>query len=163
VPISPWNIARSMRVNFDYQVDGKSGKLKPGVPFPVVSLLEYRNGYVDYALVKLGRGADGRKPGDVFGHLNVATSDLEKVGEMLCIIQHPMRREKKIEAGPLLEHRVGRLAYDSIDTAGGSSGSPILSEAGEVVGVHLKGGCHEKGGFNSGAAIGAIRSASLLL
>jgi len=163
IPIPPYDLAKLMRVNFNYQVDGKTGKTRPGVPFPVVALLEYRNAGVDYAIVRLGPDAKGRGPTEIFGHLTVAQADLTTIGAMLCIIQHPTRQEKKIEAGPLTDIRAGRIAYDRIDTAGGSSGAPVLSPTGEIVGVHLKGGAHKEGGFNSGAAIGAIREASPLL
>jgi len=163
IPISPYDLAKLMRVNFNYQVDGKTGKTRPGVPFPVVALLEYRNAGVDYAILRLGQNEEGKQPGDEFGFLTVAKADLKTIGAMLCIIQHPTRLEKKIEAGPLSDIRAGRIAYDSIDTTGGSSGAPVISLKGEIVGVHLKGGCHKEGGFNSGAAIGAIREASELL
>jgi len=163
VPISPTHIAKLMQVNFNYQVDGRTKKTRPGVPFPVTGLLEYRNGDIDYAILKLGPNQEGKLPGKLFGSLALAKKDLRKVGTMLCIIQHPIRREKKIEAGPLKEIRAGRIAYDSIDTAGGSSGAPILSPKGEIVGVHLKGGCTGEAGFNSGCTIGAIRAASQLL
>jgi len=168
IPISPPEIAKLMFVNFDYQVDGRTGRTKPGVSFPIVGLLEYpaNRGFnygVDYAIAKLGHDASGRKPHDLFGTLEVADEDLTTVNAMLCIIQHPSRREKKIEAGPMLDNRAGRIFYDSIDTAGGASGAPILGPDGKIVGVHGKGGCSDKGGFNSGVSIGAIRAASDIL
>lgn len=82
----------------------------------------------------------------------------------MCMIQHPSGRPKRIEAGPMLSNVGGQMAYDSIDTEGGSSGSPILGAGlGQVVGVHTNGGCTAISGFNFGVAIGAIRAASSVL
>lgn len=167
--IPPAEIATLMRVYFNFQVDGqtvrngRTGDVRPGVPFPVTELLEYRLSGVDYALVRLGRDEAGHLPGDRFGVLPLAQADLTTPGAMLCVIQHPNGRPKRIEAGPLAHNNAGEIAYDSIDTQGASSGSPVLSEAGEIVGVHRKGGCTAFGGLNIGQAIGRIRQASRLI
>ena len=72
--------------------------------------------------------------------LKVAKEDLTVKNAILCIIQHPNRKEKKVEAGHLLDIRDGRIAYNDIGTIGGSSGAPILDGSnGEIVGVHIKG------------------------
>jgi V8-like Glu-specific endopeptidase len=163
ITIEPEEIATLMRVNFNYQVDGQTGNVRPGDPFPVTDLLEYRLSGVDYAIVRLGRNGDGKIPGDIYGALALASIDLTKKGAMICVIQHPNGRPKQIEAGPLLKNASGRITYDSIDTWGGSSGSPILSEAGEVVGVHTNGGCTAFSGANVGQAISAIRHASSIV
>ena len=70
---------------------------------------------------------------------------------------------KRIEAGPMHQNTSGQISYDSLDTLGGSSGSPILSDTGEVVGVHTNGGCTAFSGFNRGVAIDAIRNASSIV
>jgi V8-like Glu-specific endopeptidase len=70
---------------------------------------------------------------------------------------------KRIEAGPMFQNTSGQISYDSLDTQGGSSGSPILSDSGELVGVHTNGGCTAFSGFNFGVAIGAIRDASSIV
>lgn len=167
VPLSPEEIAKLMRVNFNYQKDGSlkdaaNTNPRPGTSYPVVELLEMSDGSIDYAIVRLGKGEDGHYPGERerFGMLNVAERNVSARNATLCIIQHPGRREKKVEAGHLLDIRDGRIAYNDIGTSGGSSGSPILDENGEIVGVHTKGGSLPIGGFNSGTAIGAIRSKS---
>lgn len=79
---------------------------------------------------------------------------------MLTMIQHPSGRPKRIEAGPMRQNVSGQISYDSLDTEGGSSGSPIISDAGEVVGVHTNGGCTAFNEFNFGLAIGTIRQNS---
>jgi len=162
--ISPEEMAAEMYVVFNYQVNGCTGRPRLGMPYPVLDLLEYSTCYADYAILRLGRDAGGRLPGKVFGWLRMAKNDLTTKNAILCIIQHPNRDTKKIEAGHLLDFRCERLAYNDIGTGGGASGAPILSgKTGEIVGVHVRGGSLPIGGFNSGTAIGAIRAMSKLL
>ncbi len=163
VTIPPQEIATLMRINFNYQVDGATGAVRPGAAFPVEALLEYRLGGLDFAIVRVGRNAAGRLPGEDFGTLQAAAADLTTDAATLCLIQHPSGRPKRVEAGPMLHNLGGQIAYDSLDTEGGSSGSPILSDTGEIVGVHTNGGCSAFSGFNFGVAIGAIRGASDVL
>ncbi len=169
--ISSHELAQLMCVCFDFQIDGATGLTRPEVCFPVLELVEcfpsadHSDPNFDYAIVRLGRGDDsGMLPGRVFGRLNVAKEDLTIKSASLCIIQHPNRKEKKVEAGHLLDIRDGRIAYNDIGTFGGSSGAPILNgSTGEIVGVHIKGGALPIGGFNTGTAIGAIRAKSKVL
>ncbi len=165
VPIEPSEIATLMQVNFNYQLDGQTGQKRHQQSFPVKRLLEYRNQHVDYAIVELGPNANGEFPGDanLFGTLNIAAADLRMPGSTLCIIQHPNQGLKKIDAGKLLENSGGFLFYNDIDVVGGASGSPVLSKDGEIVGIHVAGGCMTIGGANRGRAIGAIRRASSLI
>lgn len=163
VTISEREIATLMRVNFNFQIDRTTGLPRPDEVWPVVELLEFRLGTLDYAIVRLGRNAQGELPGDRFGFFAVSAADLTTADSTICVIQHPNGLPKKIEAGPMLSNNGGQISYDSIDTLGGSSGSSILSETGEVVGVHTNGGCSAFSGANFGVAIGAIRSFSALL
>jgi V8-like Glu-specific endopeptidase len=156
-------IAVLMNVNFNYQLNGSTKQLRQEQSFPITELLEYRLSSLDFAIVRLGRDADGRLPGQVFGTLVIAKQDLKKLNTMLCMIQHPDGKPKKIEAGPLKSNNGHKITYDSIDTLGGSSGSPVLSPSGKIVGVHTIGGCSPDGGYNSGVAIGAIRKISTLI
>lgn len=158
--VSPQEIATLMRVNFNFQINQETGQVRTAGSFPVVELIEYRVGGFDYAIVRVGGNAEGELPGERFGILTVAAGDLTQDGEMLCIIQHPNGSPKKIEAGPMRNNEGAQITYASLDTLGGSSGSAILSAAGEVVGVHTNGGCTVSGGFNFGVNIGAIRSVS---
>lgn len=161
--IEPEEIARLMRVNFNFQVNGATGQVRPGDSFPVEELLEYRLGNLDFAIVRLGRNAADQLPGEIHGTLRLAAQDLTAAGAMLCLIQHPSGRPKRIEAGPMLHNTGVEIAYDSLDTEGGSSGAPILSATGEVVGVHTNGGCTDFSGSNFGVAIGVIRSHSAII
>lgn len=161
--VPPGEIAQLMRVNFNYQVDGSTGAVRAGVSFPVAELVEYRPHGRDVAIVRLGRGPGGELAGEMFGTLKLASRDVVARGAMLCLIQHPSGRPKQIEAGPLFENIGGQISYDSLDTEGGSSGAPLLSEEGEIVGVHTNGGCSRFSGANFGVAIEAIRAASAVL
>lgn len=164
VTISEGEIATLMKVNFNFQLDGASNALRPEDSYPVVRLLEYRQGQLDYAIVQLGRNQQGEVPGEKYGTLVVAGDDLMNEGAMLCVIQHPNGKPKQVEAGPLLSNVGGQISYDSIDTLGGSSGSAVLNgETGEVIGVHTNGGCSAFSGANHGVAIGAIRKFSSIL
>jgi V8-like Glu-specific endopeptidase len=163
VPISSHEIAPLMCVNFNFQRVGATVETQPETQFPILSLEEISLGPIDYAIVKLGRDKSGQLPGKLFGTLDVARNDLMTKNAVLCIIQHPNREEKMVEAGHLLDTIGGRISYNDIGTSGGASGAPVLSAAGEIVGVHVRGGSQPIGGFNSGTAIGAIRAVSKLL
>jgi V8-like Glu-specific endopeptidase len=149
-PISPPEIAKNMHVNFNHQHD-TTGKLRSSRSFPILELLEYRRGELDYAIVKL----DG-KPGNIYGFKDISSEDAV-VGDMLCIIGHPEGDPKKIEAGPATDFRDNRIGYKDIDTFGGTSGAGILiSPKGIIVGVHTNGGCGRAIGHNYGHRITSL-------
>lgn len=153
--ISPAQIATSMSVEFNYQVD-QNGVLRTAVSVPVVGLIEYRLGGLDFAIVRLAGS-----PGQTWGRARLASADAN-VGDMLCIIGHPAGQPKRIEAGPLTLFEGDRIRYNDIDTLGGNSGSCILREiSGEVVGVHTNGGCNAAmTGSNFGVRISALQRES---
>ena len=133
--ISPDEIASIMHVNFNYQVD-PDGNLRDEQSFPILDLVEYRLGNLDFAIVKLGGN-----PGAIFGITRVSSTDANP-GEDICIIGHPAGVPKRIEAGPVTDLHDNRIGYNDIDTQGGNSGSGILRESdGSIVGVHTHGGC----------------------
>ena len=149
--ISPQEIAQNMHVNFNYQID-PSGQLRQEVQFEIEELIEYRNGDLDYAIVRLAGS-----PGIQFGIGQIAPND-GAVGDMLCIIGHPAGVPKRIEAGPLTQLVGDKIRYNDIDTLGGNSGSAIWqASSGKIVGVHTNGGCNTAGtGSNSGVRISKI-------
>ncbi len=153
--IPPAEIATNMHVNFNFQVD-PSGNLRTEQVFPVVGLVEYRLGGLDFSIVRLGGN-----PGATIGQTQVAVTDAA-VGDMLCIIGHPAGLPKRIEAGPTFALTTNTISYDSIDTLGGNSGSGILRAAdGQIAGVHTNGGCNAQGtGSNSGVRISSILAQS---
>lgn len=161
--IAPEEIATVMQVNFNYQVAADTSQVRPGESFPILELLEYRLGSLDFAVIRLGKDSQGSLPGERWGHMVLAGQDLTQQGAMLCLIQHPNGLPKKIEAGPMRANIGGEISYDSLDTLGGSSGSLILSPKGTVVGVHTNGGCTYFSGFNYGLSIGSIINASSIV
>lgn len=74
--IPPDEIATSMHVNFNYQVD-PSGNLRSEAQFAIEEIVEYRLGGLDYAIVRLAG-----TPGRTFGKGRIAEKDAE-VGDML--------------------------------------------------------------------------------
>lgn len=159
VPITPGEVARLMQVDFNFQLNGETKEERTPVTYPVIELVEHSLGPHEYAILRLGHGANG-PPGADFRPMELARQDIKAKSATLCIIQHPGGGPKCVEAGPMLWNRYGRIAYLDLDTAGLSSGAPIYSKGGLVVGVHTLGGCTKQGGFNSGVSIGAIRAYS---
>ncbi|MFP7483395.1 trypsin-like peptidase domain-containing protein [Priestia filamentosa] len=149
-PIPPAEIATNMHVTFNYQYD-ELGTLRRGKSFNILELIEYREGGLDFAIVKL----EGT-PSDIAGYAQIAKSDAKR-GDMLCIIGHPEGLPKRIEAGPATISNGSIIAYDDIDTYGGSSGAGILlSPNGPIVGVHTTAACHTEKGFNYGIGISSL-------
>jgi len=131
-----------MKVNFNYQIDRVTGKIRNDtIDYPVMQLKEYRNGNLDYAIIILGRDNDGMYPGDRFGFVEISkTAPLQN--EMTAIIQHPLGNPKVIEAGKIFSIKFDLLNYDDIDTQGGSSGAAVISaNNNKIVGIHVLGGC----------------------
>lgn len=153
--ISPQEIARNMRLNFNFQVD-PTGNLRPEQSFPILELIEYRLGGLDMAVCRIGGN-----PGAIFGRALVSQSDAAPP-EMLCIIGHPAGQPKRIEAGPTTRIEGNLIRYNDIDTLGGNSGSGILRASdGRLVGIHTNGGCNPAGtGSNFGQRIAAVIAAS---
>lgn len=157
----PAVIATLLVANFGYQLSAENGALRDPDMFPVVALTEYRLGGLDYAIIELGADADGRMPSDL-GH-PAARLDIRDVNEQeqLTIIQHPQGDPKKIEAGSALQTQGSDLLYDNIDTHGGSSGSGVRDDDGDVVAVHTNGGCQRTGpGANRGVLLTSIATVS---
>lgn len=153
--ISPQEIARNMRVNFNFQVD-PAGNLRPEQSFPITELIEYRLGGLDMSICRIGGN-----PATTFGQTQVSTTDAAPP-DMLCIIGHPAGQPKRIEAGPTTSISGNLIHYSDIDTLGGNSGSGILRASdGRLVGIHTNGGCNPSGtGTNFGQRIAAVIAAS---
>lgn len=97
--------------------------------------------HLDYALVALRPGLDGRPAGDAFGwnRLDPAEGKLV-VGDPLNIIGHPSGRLKEIciRDNQLLVRLDDFLHYKT-DTEPGNSGSPVFNDQWEVVALHHSG------------------------
>lgn len=164
--ISSFEMAKLMRVNFNYQYSGTSNILRSDtVDYPVLELLEMGNDSgVDYAIIKLRRDNMGKLPGERFGIIPVSSLPAA-VQEMLVVIQHPDGDPKVVEAGPVSSLTTGWINYNDIDTRAGSSGSALISAVtGKIVGVHTDGGCDKRhDGHNHGVPVGAMLPFSPIL
>ena len=94
---------------------------------------------LDYTVVAVAPMADGRAPGEVFGTIPLVGA-LGKIleGEPVNIIQHPEGRPKEIA---FRNNQLVKLVDDDVmtyatDTDHGSSGSPVLNDQWELVGLH---------------------------
>lgn len=134
--ISPQEIAKNMKVNFNYQVD-RSGNLRNETSFSLEELIEYRLGELDMSICLISGN-----PGRTFGVAKVSKEDANK-NDILCIIGHPAGKPKRIEAGLATSIDGDFIRYNDIDTLGGNSGSGILrSNNSSIVGIHTNGGCN---------------------
>ena len=79
-------------------------------------------------------------------------------GQSIAILQHAGRRTMEVSTGTLRNLEKGALFYDDISTQGGSSGAAVFDLNGEIVGVHVRGGCSRSSSFraNSGISIGLL-------
>jgi hypothetical protein len=164
--IEPDQMATLMKVNFNHQIDSTTQLPHTDeVSFPVLELIECSFQPIDYAIVRLGANAAGKYPSDLFRELTPAASDATAPTN-LCIIQQPLTKKnphgfKTAAIGPLFQV-FGSQIQHLVDAHGGSSGAPILTPNGLIVGVHTNDGCSD-GGANYGTAIGTIRAASIIL
>lgn len=163
--ISSQQISQLMKVNFNYQLSAANRQIRADtIDYPVLELKEYRNGDLDYAIIRLGKDSQGNWPGDKFGILAISSDTLSQVG-VAGIIQHPKGNPKVIEAGPVVFVVANLLGYNDIDTEGGSSGAAVISaKTNKIVGVHIQGGCDlNRSNFNSATPIRAILPFSPIL
>ncbi len=163
--LSSEEMAQMMHINFEYQTDSLTGKLRNESVFPITELLENKLGGLDYAILQLGRNENNQLPGDLYRSIPISRANTAK-NDSIVIIQHPNGDPKKIEAGELVDITDNKLFYDDIDTQKGSSGSPIINiKNKEIIGVHTNGGC-DRSSFkfrNSGYSIESIRRKSRII
>nr|WSY56782.1 serine protease [Streptomyces sp. NBC_00886] len=116
---------------------------------------------LDYTLVAVGVGSDGRRPGAVHGWLRlIAQQGKIVIGEPVNIVGHPEARLKEVavRANELLNQLPQFLHYRT-DTEPGNSGSPVFNDQWEVVALHHAGVPDPDGAgwiANEGARVSAI-------
>ncbi|MFF7974302.1 trypsin-like peptidase domain-containing protein [Streptomyces sp. NPDC007905] len=96
---------------------------------------------LDFALVLVAPGPDGRPPGETFGwnRLSVQPGKLV-IGEPVNVIGHPMGRLKEIAVRDnMLQVRLDDFLQYKTDTEPGNSGSPVFNDQWEVVALHHSG------------------------
>lgn len=95
--------------NFNYQVNKDTGAIRVADVYPIVRLLEYRLGDLDYAIVELGENGSGNLPGKRFPPASIHVEP-PVAGKMLGIIQHPQGGTKEGRSRPSPEGaRLGDL------------------------------------------------------
>ncbi|MFI6334961.1 trypsin-like peptidase domain-containing protein [Streptomyces sp. NPDC050535] len=96
---------------------------------------------LDFSLVRVGMGADGRPPGARFGWNRLIEAQGKLViGESVNVVGHPSGRLKEIaiRRNELRVQLEDFLHYDT-DTEPGNSGSPVFNDQWEVVALHHAG------------------------
>lgn len=144
---SPQQLATIMKVHFDYRKNSITGRAKLSKSYSV-EYIDHEVKGSDFALLKIVD--DGNQV--VFRNrysfkLNAAEV---KKNDDIAILQHSNGEPLKIAMGSVFETNERILKYNNLDTLNGSSGSPVLSLSGDIVGVHTKGGCGRKRGANRG-------------
>lgn len=113
---------------------------------------------LDYALVRLAAKA-GDEPIGSYENAPArawlsAGADQPLVHQSLYVIQHPKGDTLKVAEGTLRVNANGWLDYD-VNTERGSSGSPVLDNRWQLVGLHSREGA---GDVNRGVSMMAIRA-----
>jgi V8-like Glu-specific endopeptidase len=157
--LKPSDLATLQVANFKYQINKATGKTRKEDRFPIVKLIEYREGGLDYAIIELSKNGNGDLPSKTYAAASVLTS-APAHKDVIAVIQHPEGDPKKIEAGHVKATSGPWVYYGDIDTHSGSSGSGVRNSAGAVIGVHTNGGCEAIGGANRGVLTSAISAVS---
>ncbi|WP_411033094.1 trypsin-like serine peptidase [Shinella sp. BYT-45] len=162
VHASDQQLAKLQLVHVGYQVNPETNVPRLARTFAIERVVErvYEERGIDFALVELAPDADGKYPAAFVTPATLA-SRATLAGETLVIIQHPHGQPKKIGAGTARSARDPFIFYDDIDTLGASSGAGVRDEQGNILGVHIRGGCETSA--NSAVSIIAIEGASNVL
>lgn len=127
-------------VQFGYQFS-KNGNLQQGQTYRCQAVKRV-NTDLDYAVLTLAPGPDGRQAGEVRRVLEVAVT-LPAAGQKVTVIGHPAGEPKQVSRKDCVVHAVGvegRVGgvdlQHSCDTLKGNSGSPMIDAVGKVVGLH---------------------------
>ena len=98
-------------------------------------------------------------PASTFGYVQPDPTPITS-GEAIYIVQHPAGRPHEITHGDGANVEVDGTVfryYDTLDTEGGSSGSPIFRDSDDrMVGLHHCGGCSTPGTGNRGMLMSDI-------
>jgi len=147
------DVALKAKLDFDYEEpDCKtSKKIKKIIPTVVEpKTLVFTDIGLDFTLIELKVTPGEDTPGDVFGELPLANKLVPVAGERLYIPQHPSGGPKRLGIKDTHEAVNGdckvmelgnndKFLY-TCDTRPGSSGSPVLNNDNEVIGLHREGG-----------------------
>jgi V8-like Glu-specific endopeptidase len=122
-------------VRFNYQEDFERRAL-PTKDYGAAQAGAFRaSAELDYAILELER-----EPGGEWGWLPLQVHDVRK-GNRINVIQHPNGQTKQISMhNNLVEYVGGNVLQYVTSTSPGSSGSPVLNDQWQVVGLHHAGG-----------------------
>jgi len=131
---------RTAQAIFGFELDEKN-RLRAGPQHACQEVVKVGGPELDFALLRLA-GAPGRA--DRSGKL-VLKADTHTEGAKLVMVQHPYGEAKQVSRDDCLIKTVAAPSYESsretdfghtCDTLNGSSGSPMLNEKMEVIGLH---------------------------
>ncbi len=129
------SVADQSTVEFNYQLNW-AGQLEPVKRCTLDSSHFRTSQELDYTIVRVRES-----PGDLYGYVDLLDHGSAAVNDFVTIIQHPMGGPKQI---CLTDNKVaalfGNVVQYSTDTEPGSSGSPVFSQAWQIVGLHHAGG-----------------------
>ncbi len=145
----------SSKVDFNYEKLPGSNEIAVTTSVRITSVVEDGRSphNLDYAIFQL----EGT-PGSRFGSATIEEFP-PAAAHLITIIQHPQGQLKQVEVGHIQSLTEDAILYDDLDTEHGSSGSGILDDAGQLVGVHSGGDC-ASGGPNVGIRMDRIIAAS---
>ena len=132
--------ARATQVTFDRETDD-TGRSRPTTVFnldPDRFALFSAEEQLDYALIAIGARVNGEATLKDFGYCVLSDRpDKHVLGMNVNIIQHPSAFPKMIAVrNNLLTARTDRTLLYETDTQKGSSGSPVLNDAWEIIALH---------------------------
>ncbi|MBY5721774.1 hypothetical protein HFO33_35370 [Rhizobium leguminosarum] len=138
-------------VEFGYELDAE-GRLKRTTRFrltPQDGFVTSPKGALDYTIVAIAESSeDGVMPISEFGFLRLdARTGKTEVGQYATVIQHPdaktkrisLRENKFVKYGDDIDPARDNFLWYSSDTANGSSGAAVFTDAWQVVCLHHAG------------------------
>ncbi len=135
--------ATLMKINFWYHDRSDNSKTPDEFSIPIIELEEYgfrEESRLDYAIFAVNK-KDVPVPLHSVGIF--ANSTVAKKGKPVALVQHPGGARKvwsdDAVTGIHNEKNFDLLLYDNLNTESGASGSPLITETGELVGIHIKG------------------------
>ena len=130
-----YQIGDTIRFNYQKKSDG-TDDFSYSYRVDQVIEQEYDSTNWDYAIVRLKN-----RPGREFGYASIAGVD-PPTDSTVTIIGHPNGVPKVVSAGPVVDSSAASHWFRyRVDTLGGNSGSGVLNERGQLVGLDTNGGC----------------------
>jgi V8-like Glu-specific endopeptidase len=143
-------------VRFDYEIDidgreqqGREVKLAGTGKWLVAS-----DESLDYALVRLAeRATEIMPPNAAKREIIKPTAHTFTTYEPLVVLQHPVATPLKIAFGTVVAPADGQGVTYTVNTEGGSSGSPVMTTALETVALHRQGDTNTNRGIRMSAIL----------